>query len=91
MIVLEETGTLSLLKGLIMHAIEYLSVNQVKDKLNHGCDGPITPFVLISRAIQLAAENDGEAFAYAENIANALDELLTEYGWLKDGLVETGS
>ncbi len=65
------------------------SVDKAKRLLNHGTDGPITPFVLITRANILSFTSD-----YTEEItfiANALDELLTEYGWLKDGLVETGS
>lgn len=33
----------------------------------------------------------GHSGEHAENIANALDELLTDYGWLTHGLVETGS
>ncbi len=63
-------------------------IDAIKERLNHGCDGPITPFVLISRAINLAYGQSGE---HAENIANALHELLIDYGWLKEGLVETGS
>ncbi len=64
-----------------------MSIQQIKDRLNHGCDGPITPFVLISRATMLASSRT----EFPENIANALDELLTEYGWLTNGLVQTGS
>ncbi len=68
-------------------------IDAIKEQLNHGCDGPITPFVLISRAIRLATNAPYiEGYSgHPENIANALDELLTEYGWLKNGIVETGS
>ncbi len=65
------------------------SITAIKEQLNHGCDGPITPFVLISRAMYMAAGD--QTIEKATIIANALDELLTEYGWLKHGIVETGS
>lgn len=57
------------------------SIDLIKESLDHGCDGPITPFVLISRAIDYAIRWP----ASRENIANALDELLTHYGWLNHG------
>jgi hypothetical protein len=57
--------------------------------LDHGCDGPVTKFVLISRAID-------EASKYPERkaeLADELFELLVYYGWmtLDDDCVETGS
>ncbi len=64
-------------------------IDAIKEQLNHGCDGPITPFVLISRACLFAQETKDPVKAM--DIANALNELLTEYGWLKNGIVETGS
>lgn len=60
------------------------------DTIDHGCDGPITPFVLIMRAIELAQSGK----VPASIVGNALHEKLTEYGWLSDdpdAIVETGS
>ena len=30
------------------------TIASARDAINHGCDGPITPFVLICRAMELA-------------------------------------
>lgn len=64
----------------------------VKGELCHGCDGPITSFVLISRAARLAIKNHAIP-NYAEVIANALDDALQEYGYLSSdtAMYPTGS
>lgn len=64
-------------------------ISIARDAIDHGCDGPITPFVLMVRAAEYSARNP----ARAEAAANALYEALTEFGWLSDpdALVETGS
>lgn len=56
-----------------------MNIADAKRLLDHGTDGPITAFVLISRATALAAEHP----AYAEIIANALHECLVEFRWLR--------
>lgn len=54
-------------------------VGKAKHELCHGCDGPITDFVLISRAVRL-----GFAQKYSEEIiSNALIEAMQEYGFVK--------
>ena len=52
---------------------------EAKDVLNHICDGPITQFVLISRAMATRVQCKYSASV----VANALYELLLEYNWLK--------
>ena len=50
-------------------------IGKAKHELCHGCDGPITDFVLISRAIRLGFQRK-----YSEEIvSNALIEALQEY------------
>lgn len=55
------------------------TVTDVLLLLERGDDGPITCFVLISRACALAGQG-----ADTELVANALHISLTEYGWLAD-------
>lgn len=57
---------------------EIIKVKTVKDELAHHCDGPITAFVLICRAINHANETNKDI------VAEALYELLVEYGFMKD-------
>lgn len=62
---------------------EYSEIEKKRAEIAHRCDGPITPFVLIARAIGAAGTcktNDS-----ADVTANALYEELVERGWLKDG------
>lgn len=54
-------------------------IGKVKRELCHSCDGPITDFVLISRAVRLSFQRK-----YSEEIiSNALIEALQEYGFVK--------
>jgi hypothetical protein len=53
----------------------------IRSALRTEGDGPLTPFVLISRAARIAS--DRRAFN-AEDVANALYSELTERGWLVD-------
>lgn len=65
-------------------------IEKIRLEIAHGCDGPITPFVLIERAMRLA---DKRELGYAV-IANALYEELVSRGWLvddEDAIEETGS
>jgi hypothetical protein len=69
-------------------------IAKFRAQIDHGCDGPITSFVLIARACFLAnrAKNETEVTA----IANALSDALSDYGWLiPEGRmgewIETGS
>ncbi len=59
------------------------------EKLTHGCDGPITDFVIISRGCELL----GAGQFNPTIVANAIAEALQEYGFLaKDNPVySTGS
>jgi len=56
-------------------------IRAAREKIDHGCDGPITPFVLIARACDLASGSERERSA----VANALHGALVSYGWLSDG------
>lgn len=60
-----------------------------KQEMTHGCDGPITDFVIISRGCDLAAKGK---FGPIE-IANAIDETLKEYGFMgrENAVYPTGS
>ena len=53
-------------------------IGKAKRVLAHRCDGPITAFVLIHRACELSATNQ----FVPSVVANALDELLVECGYL---------
>ncbi len=56
-----------------------IEIESIKDEIAHTCDGPLTAFVLIARSAELARK-------YApDHIANALYELLGEFGWLREG------
>lgn len=50
-------------------------------RLDHLTDGPLTPFVLMSRACHFAAQYPQRA----EEVANALHTALTEHGWVREG------
>ncbi|HQZ50804.1 MAG TPA: hypothetical protein PLF17_09780 [Chitinophagaceae bacterium] len=54
------------------------AIKLAKRELGHHCDGPITAFVLIGRAIDHANETNKEV------VAEALYELLVEYGFMKE-------
>lgn len=64
-------------------------INKAKMELESHSDGPLTDFVFISRAMRMAARNKYSP----EILANALQEVLTEYGMMKaeSPLLETGS
>lgn len=64
-------------------------IELAKREIGHRCDGPITPFVLICRATEYATACNRENAPRAA--AEALAELLEEYGWLNEGVEETGS
>ena len=53
------------------------TIGQIRIDISHGCDGPITAFVLISRATEIKD-------ADPETIANALYEELLSYGYIVD-------
>ncbi len=63
--------------------------SKAQQELEHGCDGPVTDFVLIARACRLAAKG---TFGPGE-IANALDQALREFGYLNSDnpVYQTGS
>ena len=63
-----------------------LTVSQVRALISHGGDGPITNFVLISRAAKWAT---CVGCVDSEVVANALFEELEERGMLSDGEVYT--
>ena len=47
-------------------------MNEIKNAISHICDGPVTDYVMIARAVRLAAEGKHDA----DTIAEALYELL---------------
>lgn len=47
---------------------------------DHTTDGPVDPFVVISRACEAASSGKN-----CEAVANSLYETLKEHGWLKEG------
>jgi hypothetical protein len=64
-----------------------MTIEHAKSAIGHGCDGPITPFVLISRATEIVSKGCDPVIA-----ANALYEYLVAYEYLTDETVfETGS
>jgi len=56
------------------------TISSAREELSHGCDGPLTPFVLMSRATDLVARGK----ASADVAANALCEELESFGWVAD-------
>lgn len=52
-------------------------IGQAQEAIGHHCDGPITPYVLISRAIELEGHDK-------DIVADALYNLLEAYGFLND-------
>ena len=55
----------------------YSNIHSIKQHLNHRCDGPVTTFVLISRAME-AVKGGGDP----EEVANALYEEMRDLGAL---------
>ena len=53
-------------------------IERAQDAITNRCDGPLTAFVLISRACEYSANPE----AYPEAFANALDTELTARGFL---------
>jgi hypothetical protein len=49
-------------------------IENAKAIITHGCDGPVTPFVLVSRAVKIGTEA----------AANALFEELEARRWLSE-------
>ena len=65
-------------------------ITALREYIENRCDGPLTPFVLISRSMQTHLQCKYDA----STLANALYESLREFGWIvadEDNLVETGS
>jgi len=56
------------------------SIEEVQAAIEHGCDGPLTPFVLISRAMLVVQQQR----ARAPMAADALYSALHERGWVTD-------
>jgi hypothetical protein len=54
-------------------------ISRARRQITHNGDGPITPFVLISRACELSRRGE----VPAEVAANALHEELSDRCWLK--------
>lgn len=63
-----------------MSADIQIRIERALRDIEHRCDGPLTPFVLISRACRLAASGEHEPC----NVADALYAALSERGWLRD-------
>lgn len=63
------------------------SVSEARAQIAHTCDGPVTSFVLISRAVELAAKGTFQP----DVIAEALDVELVTRHMLTEGSVERSS
>lgn len=61
-------------------AAQDAEIKKAEGRIDHLCDGPMTPFVAISRACHLSST----LVVHPEAVANALDAVLTRYGWLTD-------
>lgn len=48
-------------------------IRRAYEDITHGCDGPITTFVLIGRAIELASKKSHNNDALANALVQALD------------------
>lgn len=64
----------------LTQAERYEATEKARKAIDHGCDGPITPFVLIARACDVASRGDCHAHA----VADALHEALESRRWLRD-------
>jgi hypothetical protein len=64
-----------------------MTTMDARETIAHICDGPLTPFVLISRAVELA----GGKQSPDDPVANALYDALKDAGWLRDGMIYTGT
>ena len=53
-------------------------INKAKKELTHGCDGPITDFVIISRGCFLLEKSKFNATI----VSNAIAEALQEWGFM---------
>lgn len=76
-------------KACVPHTPCIPCIAKAKRLLDHRCDGPITAFVLISRACELSDQRQ-----FPPSVAaNALNELLQEYGFLDNDspVYQTGS
>jgi hypothetical protein len=59
------------------------SMNEVKAEITDGSDGPVTAFVMISRATEITLKERGGIRLYnPETVANALYRALVERGHL---------
>ena len=71
--------------GRIVGADEKLTLVRTIHLLDHGTDGPITSFVLISRAMELCAKRASEGRPQDEEIiGNALYHALKNFNLLRD-------
>ena len=57
-------------------------VTNIKDAIDHYCDGPMTPTVAIARAMQIARRGCYPLFNGNDPITDALEEVLQGHGWL---------
>lgn len=56
------------------------AVEKATRDLEHGCDGPVTCFVVIGRALRLAEAKTH----HVDILSEALHDVLTVRGWLQD-------
>lgn len=57
-----------------------MSIQDIISDITHGCDGPVTKFVIVARAMDLVAKQP----ELAENAANAVYELVVGQGAFDD-------
>ena len=60
------------------HAKLFFEIEQAEKVLGSECDGPLTPFVVLSRATNYAARTNFSDAALAE----ATHNLFCDFGWL---------
>jgi hypothetical protein len=68
---------------LIASTVQFKTRGDVGDYICHGCDGPITRFVLISRATEAVSKG-----ASANDAAEELYEALLAYGFMSPDQVD---
>ncbi len=65
---------------LVLASVRQAGMKEIREEISHATDGPVTDFVLISRAMDVV-----KAGANPDEVANVLHEELTSRGFLKAG------
>ena len=75
--------------GGLSHGACLKCIEEAKSELTHGCDGPITDFVIISRGCRLLEAGKFNSVT----VSNAIAETLQEWGFMggENAVYPTGS